>query len=97
MTGICSPVVPGTLAGLSYNLLPAGGQASKVPPALQKSPKALGVEGNLLNTGHSIYRSGTNFVSLIFQPQTHAAGFYLLFVTATYENSNPRSWKDTPS
>lgn len=82
-------MVPVTLAGQLYNLLPAGGQTRKALPAPQNSQKASGMQGDLLNTGHSIYRTETNFVSLILQLQTYAAGFCLLSAIATHKNCNP--------
>lgn len=86
-------MVPVTLAGQLYNLLPAGGQTRKALPAPQNSQKASGMQGDLLNTGHSIYRTETNFVSLILQLQTYAAGFCLLSAIATHKNCNPCYWK----
>jgi len=83
-------MVPGTLAGQLYNLLPAGGQTRKAMPALHNSQKASGMQGNRLNMAHRIYGTETNFVSLILQPQTYAASFRLLSVIATYKNNNPR-------
>ena len=82
-------MVPGTLAGQLYNLLPAAGQTRKATPAPQNSQTAAGMQGNFLNTSHGIYGTETNFVSLVLELQTYAAGFCLLTVIATYKNRNP--------
>lgn len=52
--------------------------------------KALGMQDNLLNTGHRIYRTEPD---LMLQVQTDSAGFCPLSIIATYKNSNPCYWK----